>query len=326
MDPITTNQTYNIGPSGHYPTMQAALDDLGYIPVANDVTITLRWQAGHVPTTGIRLIGGDYSHFVISHATASSGTDANGIPLPQITLNSSWPSNTPVMYGERAALPVWNVLLNMNGRGARGIEAVEGSTVSVAPGKGILRATATVDTAGLYMASGTIGVAREAIFAYCGRGLWITRASALDAEKTNCDRCLSIGVYASRASNVAFADGKARYITTGTGGSGCGVVANRAFIAANTDSGLCDVSNCSRGFVSEYGGTVDASESAGKNCLIRGVSAESGHVVCETTDCSGSAVGFYVSRGGTIARYAGAGSNSQARNSVTANGVIYSNV
>lgn len=332
MDPILVNTTYTVGGTGaQYATMQAALDDLGYRPIANNVKVTLRWQSGHVPTTGIRLIGGDYSQFVISHANTASGVDANNVPLPQVTLNSSWPANTPLMFGERAALPDWNVLVNMADRSHRGIEATEGSTVRVLPNKGVLRATnddpTTEDSAaGLYLSSGSVGTARGAVFAYCGRGLWVTRASSLDAEKANCDRCVSIGVYASRSSLVAFADGKARYVTAAAGGSGSGVVSNRSFVSANTDSGLCDVTGCSYGFCAENGGVLDASESSAANCLVRGVYSESGHIVCDTTNTTGSPVGYYVGRGGIISRYNGTGSNNQTKNVVSQNGVIYSNL
>ncbi len=127
-DPVRAlNEDLTVRIPGDYPTLQQAIDELsGSLLPAQGTKIILKIEAGHRPSSGLVVEGGDFGHFWIR------SEDEEVIVAEDF--------EGEFLRGTYARLPVLDALIDMDGRGGDGVHARESSSARIAEGAGIRNA------------------------------------------------------------------------------------------------------------------------------------------------------------------------------------------
>lgn len=309
--PITTDLTVNIPTD--YATLQAAVDDLSYLPIKQGVRIILNIETGHELTHGLLVEYGDYSHFVITSVDATVNLIA-GFNYVDATYRC-------VMQAFQAHAPEWNILVDCAAQIGRALYYDQVSFGKIGSGFGAINATyfGGVDNgAGLYVNGGSAVAGVGSIWTGCSRGAWISRGSAANLEGANFDDATFLGVYASRGCDVAVANCSAQDCGT------IGIDSYRSIVSAQSSN----VSGAgSRGYLAEGGGILDAHDGVATGCGAYGVSAEGISTINARNVDASTAVtqGFRVTLGSSIEATGTTGTYSQTRNQWLKSGCIFDN-
>lgn len=112
---------------GDFPTVQDALNAARNIRVIEGSIIEIMIQSGFRPATGTAMGFGDMSHIRISSEDA------------EVVVADTFPNGVNGFTFTNCRTPIWNIVLDMNGRGRNGIW-LEGAHMMVRAQKGVRRA------------------------------------------------------------------------------------------------------------------------------------------------------------------------------------------
>lgn len=288
-----------------YPTLQNAIDALS--PTVNNDEIVLNIATGHQPASGIVIANGDYSQFRIT------STDA------EVTVSNSFPAAGIFLDATNASCPIFDILLNMNSRGDRGINLMQ-SKIKIEAGCGVKNTLNTPNTsAGIYAASCSEVVAFNSVFTGNGRNIQITTASRADFAGSDLSNAYNIGAYISRASILNASDTDFSGAISGTNSVGLYVL--RSFVEAINGA---DFSDCRIGCIAVENSMVSVPNSVALNCTLRGYRSETSVIDATNSDATGSSQGYEVITNGIIKRNSSTGTNTlEFANQLQNEGVIF---
>jgi hypothetical protein len=288
-----------------FATLQNAIDGLS--PTVNNDVITLNIATGHQPASGLVISNGDYSQFRIT------STDA------EVTVSNSFPAAGIFLDATNASCPVFEILLNMNSRGDRGINLIQ-SSIKIESGCGVKNTLNTPDTsAGIYAASCSEVVAPSSVFTGNGRNIHITTASRANFAGSDLSNAYNIGAYISRGSilNASNTD----FFGAISGTNSVGLFVLRSFVSAISG---CDFSDCRIGCIGVENSMVSVPNSAALNCTFRGYRSESSIIDATNSDATGCPTGYEVVTNGVIKRNGSTGTNSLVfANQLENEGIIF---
>ena len=292
----------------HFATLQEAFDTFG---PDQPQPIAIMIEAGHELTSGVSLVGGDWSRFEI----ASSGI---------VVLSSGFPALENIITLDNARGLVLGCLIDANGRGRHGISVTNGGSVSVKSGCGVHRAgyfglltnrgaTASADLS-VFTQAGASGVSPATVDA---TGISARRASFISARGADVSGSLKYGMSAAMASKINAqnaiaddcpvygirADEASEVLATGAScqrAGASGFYALRGSLIACGHSTAIDAG--SRGYYAAQGSRIeaagaDASGSGGQGFLALDKS-DINALGSSANDCASQ--GYYADRGSTI--------------------------
>lgn len=187
---MMTGQTLTYRIPADFPNLQTAVDSLS--PTVNNDRITLLFQSGHQPSSGLLVSDGDFSQFTISSEDA------------EVVVSGDFS-----IVGYNARMPVLNCLINLAASTLFDSFGVSrGSIAVINSGCGMKNGDR-----GLHVENASICYADGAVFTgFQQAGLHVSRASICQCTGANFsgnsqDPANTFGsVYASRASNIHGAD------------------------------------------------------------------------------------------------------------------------
>lgn len=131
---------------GDAATMQVPFDRLN--ATTKDIAISLKIQSGHSPASGVALVNGDWSNFIIQSED------------PTVTLSASFSNSVIFVAGDNAKMPTLDCLVDANGRASRGYSAANGSHGAITAGNGMRNVYGTA----LFAIGGSIIHAKDTIW------------------------------------------------------------------------------------------------------------------------------------------------------------------
>ncbi|TDM12651.1 hypothetical protein [Macrococcus bovicus] len=250
----TSNITFNI-PS-QYPTLQAAIDDLSTRAFKQGTTITLMIDAGHIVTTPLRLVNGDYSHFRIASKDA--------------VVFVNLPSGVNFIFGNNAKMPVLSTVFDMQNTGANGYNIEDSCVAKVDSRCGVINAGVTC----LYVRSSMLRAAYSVWSGGNDRTAWVTRGSIVSIPEANFNDCKGglYAVYVSRSSNADLSNST----IDNSKATACALRVLRSrctFISGSTQNSISD------GIVATQASSIGCDNANVSGCANNGVSSMSGSSV-----------------------------------------------
>lgn len=191
--PLSENLTVRV-PS-QYPTIKAAFDATFGLIMAPAKSITILIEAGHALTQGLQLDGGDWSNYRIS----SEDTE--------VLLSTDWVDGSPLLHLTNCVGPIWDILVDIQGRNASFGEAAAAMSVTDQSSLRISGGCGAKNGAG---GSGLFVHHRSSVLAglepvftgfSSGYGIWVTHTSDGYLPRAKATGC-NIGAFVSRLSRA----------------------------------------------------------------------------------------------------------------------------
>jgi len=338
---LTGDITVTVGNGGDFPTINAALENVvalyypKYIANGNCPRVTIHLLSGFVMSEQVLVESLDLSWITIT------GVDAETV-INRSALTTSWGSGYPAFGAMNGGfLPIIGQLFNMDTSGTasnrHGILAYSNSRAIVLNGCGVKNA----GYFGIYAArSSTIdahGVNASGAGAY---GIYAIRSSTINAGGADASGANTYGIYAEHGSTI-YADG--------ADASGAGTYGIFAYHSSTISADGADASEAGTyGIYASHGSTIDADGADASGAGTYGIYAtRSSTINAHGANASRAGTyGIYAGRGSTINAYgadaSGAGTYgicanlgstinangatgtlNQAKNTLTANGIIF---
>jgi hypothetical protein len=300
-----------------FPSLQSAFNTLCKYTIKQEVTITLKLASGIALDSGLKLYGGDFSQYKIT------SDDLVVYLAPEVAWVNNSPSG-PSVPGSQQILflfdnckaPVFDILVDMQGRGQHGYSIINNASGVVTSGSGVKNC----GWHNLVMSSNAQLVCNYAIWTGAGKtGMYIqvnsdcvanyADASDPTGDKGKCVHC-------SRNSRLYFNYGLARNSKS----NGVDVRRSQAQLEYADVSGAASV-----GIRAEYNSAVSAYGAKAANSKLFGVySSRASTIDASFVDASGAkAYGFVVGNGGIISALGSKGNKNQECNTITAKGIIF---
>ena len=295
LNPLTSSVTLKVGSGEQFPTINAALEYAvkKYYPIflsgGTKPRVTIQLQAGFVMAEQVLVESLDLSWITIT------GVDAETV-INRSALTTYWGHGYPafgVMNG--GFLPIIGQLFNMDTSGSaytrHGILAYSNSRAIVLDGRGVKNA-------------GDWG-----IFAY--------RSSTINADGANASGAGYAGICAHLSSTIN---------ANGANASGAGSYGIFAARSSTINADGADASGAGTwGIFADRSSTINADGADASGAGTYGIfAARSSTINANGADASGAgSYGIYVECGSLINAIGATGTLSQAKNTLTANGIIF---
>ncbi|WP_052159442.1 pyocin knob domain-containing protein [Alcaligenes faecalis] len=269
--------------------------------VAETVPVTILIESGHAPSCGASIVGINRQNYQITSSD------------PVVIVDSSTMATDVFLHVQDCAGPVFSILLDMNGKGFRGIECVNGY-VRVTDNHGVINCSGDGELSVGILASSTSSIsAPRTRFTGSGRNIMLTTATRGDFTGVDASNAINIGAYISRGSVLHASN--ADFSNANQGTNSVGVYALRSWVSA--PNGI-KADNCRIGFYSTDGSEISASGSSAENCSFRGYYATGGTITCPSSKGS-----FDVTNGGIIRKDGSTGQSFKPENQTRSDGLIF---
>jgi len=341
----SANMTVTVGTGGDYPTINAALEYLSKLqPVyaSAGITATINLLTGFTMAEQVLVRGLDLGWITITAADAETTITNTALTTDFTTADYGFDSYPVFGVSKGGVLPridqlfrfdVANTYSNKHGIMAIGA----GSSADVMAGEGVNDA----GERGIYAIRGSTINANAADASGAGTyGIVASRGSTINADAADASGAGSHGILANEGSNIN-ADG-----VYASGAGSHGIHANEG---SNINADGADVSGAGdNGIHASSGSTINAERVDASGVVSHGIVASRGSIVnaysadasgagshgilairCSTINAyaadasSAGTYGINVHRGSTINAEEATGALSQARNTVTGNGIIF---
>ena len=298
-----TNITVNVGAGQTYTTINQALEYLsGFYPMykQSGVIATINLKAGFVMAEQVLVSGidlgwitivGEDAETIITHTSLTTAFNGTNYPVFGVDKGGTSP-----VIGQLFRFNVEKVGGNKHGLMTFGA----GSSADVLSGKGFIGA----GTNGIYTVDGSTINARGANCSNAGtNGIYVDGGSTINARSANCSNAGTNGIYAINSSIVNAAN------VNCSNAKASGILASVASIV-NATSANCSNAG-SYGIIAQYGSTINA-----VGAIVRNQTSGNARVLVQ--DGSHIEASGIDPTGGTAPIF------SQAVNTLTSNGIIYS--
>lgn len=248
------------------PNLQIALDTV--VCAREGIKITILIESGHRLDSGVFLVGGNYSQYVIMAEDAI------------VYLDDDWVPGTSLMFGINCFLPVWGVFVDCQGKdvgtvynpvgsdACSAFVAASGSQLIGLSGAGATNGAA--NNSGLLAIQGSRVVWPDLILTHFGvDGVWITHQSEAYIPRAVVTHSGRYGLYASRVSMVYAAGIDASHSAM------VGVIARRSRISVFPDSTSVPppkFNNCGIGIQALRESVISAAARSGVRCQFFNIS------------------------------------------------------
>lgn len=213
----------------NYPDMQTAFAKTSVLRCKQNVSIAIRQRTGTPITTGVNLVGGDWSHYNIGSEPSLFDSATN-----IVNVGASFPANTPIFGFSRCLAPRFAIRVNAQLNANQGIVCRQATLdFTGAPLAGVLNVrqdtpNASPDGVGLFANDGSVIHAPSARFTGSQfRNCHITGASSLKAHNSRWAGAGEFNVFVTRGCHADLSAGVT--ILNGT----MGLVVRRSIVAAD---------------------------------------------------------------------------------------------
>lgn len=318
---ISSNVTYQIGATGDYSTLNAAIQDLqnSYPEYSNaGITVTLNLQTGYVMAEQVLVYGIDLGWITITGTDAETEVTSSALTIDFTTEDYGFGTYPVFGVSKGGTGPIINQLFSFDITGVdtskHGIFTVgSGSSIDILSGAGCKGA----DGNNIYANRVSSIECNTAIASGAGlNGIFASNGSIINANSVDASGAGSNGIYAANGSTIGadganasgagtngiYARGSSTINANGANASGAGTIGIYALNASSINANSADCSGAGQyGIRSTTISIIDANNA---NCGTAGT------------------YGFFVSNSGIIDITNGTGTTSQTLDTWTTNGYI----
>lgn len=260
------------------PTLQAAIDAIGAVPVHPGTRFVVNIESGYQPASGISVQDGHFGNVRIASDDAV------------VTVGSSFTGS--FIRASRATAPTLACLVDMNGLGQLGYELAIFSEGVTLPGCGCINSGGH----GFEARSSRADINGADFSGAADTCIRVQQGSHVRASAVNADNAGFRGVYVSRGSMLQFMDGTARMCgVDSTSASAGGVISRRSYVNAEA----VDCSGSRTGIYALNASIVAAAASNVSGCVSDGIRSSASWVDAVGSNASGAGVRGYRSQNGS---------------------------